>query len=130
MADKLEVTGSVKDGVVVLALDYGRELLLREDAPKRLSEELMRRYKELQDKEKPATSSTVVEIKAKDAGSPVVRALFELWKEVVGNRGGQVVCASYPQDYIDSLTTLGLPALPGFSLAATVSDALRRVAQP
>ena len=130
MADKLEVTGNVKDGVVVLALDYGRELLLREDAPKRLSEELVGRYKELQEKDKPATSSAVVEIKAKDAGSPVVRALFELWKEVVGNRGGQVVCASYPQDYIDSLTTLGLPALPGFSLAATVSDALRRVAQP
>ena len=130
MADKLEATGNVRDGVVVLSLDYGRELLLREDAPKRLSEELLRRYKELQENEKPATSSAVVEIKAKDAGSPVVRALFELWKEVVGNRGGQVVCVSYPQDYIDSLTTLGLPALPGFSLAATVSDALRRLAQP
>ena len=128
MADSLQVTGEVKNGVVVLSLDYGRELLLREDAPARLSEELTRRYQELLDRHKPRTVSAVVEIKAKDAGSPVVRALFELWKKVVGGQSGQVVCVNYPQDYIDSLTALGLPALPGFSLAATVDDALRRVA--
>ena len=74
------------------------------------------------------TNSCVVKIDSEVAGSPVVRALFELWREVVEKRGGQVICVGYPEDYLYSLTSLGLPALNGFSLASTEEEAVERLA--
>jgi hypothetical protein len=130
MAKEPQVTGKVVKGVIVLTMRYGQELLFEKDVRERLSKELTGRYHEILEKErdKIKTTSCVVKIQAEVAGSPVVRALFELWKEVVEEGvGGQVICVDYPPDYIDSLTSLGLPTLPGFSLAATEEEAIQRL---
>jgi hypothetical protein len=68
-----------------------------------------------------------VSIKAKTAGSPLVRAIFELYK-VVSAEAATLFCASYPENYMESLTTLGLPALPGFKLTKTLEEALQEAA--
>jgi len=128
MAEELQVEGSItKEGVILLVVKYGQELLLKEGAPERLSKALTGRYREMLGKDggKVRTMSCVVEIQSEIAGSPLVRALFELWKEVVGKESGQVICVNYPPDYIDSLTSLGLPSLAGFSLAVTREEAIQ-----
>jgi hypothetical protein len=129
MAEEIRVDTKVEKGVILLTVRYGQELLLKKDARERLSKELTRRYREILEKEheKVETTSCVVKIQAEVAGSPLVRALFELWKEVVGKEGGQVICVNYPPDYIDSLTALGLPTLAGFSLASTEAEAIQKL---
>jgi hypothetical protein len=64
----------------------------------------------------------IVVIKATVAGSPLVRALFDLYKVVVAD-SAKLICVSFPEDYMDSLTGLGLPALPGFKLASSLDEA-------
>jgi len=130
MAEEVRVEGKVENGVIILTVRYSQELLLTTGVHERLSKALIRRYREVLEKEqeKVKNISCVVNIKSEVAGSPLVRALFELWKEVVGKEeGGQVICANYPADYIDSLTALGLPTLAGFSLAATEADAIQKL---
>jgi hypothetical protein len=127
MADELQVQGKVEQRVILLTIRYGQELLLKTEAHERLSKELTECYRKIREQERPETSSCIVEIQAEVAGSPVVRALFELWKEVVAKEGGQVVCVNYPHDYIDSLTSLGLPSLPGFNLAETKAEAIQQL---
>lgn len=119
MAEELRVEGSIRQGIIVLVVIYDKELLLKGGASERLSKELTMKYRQLRETEKGQIKmvSCIVQIRAEIAGSPLVRALFELWREVVEKEGGQVVCVGYPPDYIDSLTSLGLSALPGFALA-------------
>jgi hypothetical protein len=124
---QVQVIGSVEEGVIVLTLDYDRELLLKTGFAERLGKVLTERYQEIRKKEKTTATSCVVDAQSKVAGSPVVRALFDLWKEVVEKEGGQVVCINYPQDYIPSVTSLGLTGLPGFSLADSKQDAFLRI---
>jgi len=55
-------------------------------------------------------------------GSSLVRALFDLYK-VVSADSAKLICVSYPEDYMDSLTSLGLTALPGFKLTNSLGEA-------
>lgn len=126
MAEQLSVAGEIRQGVPVLGLDYNEELLLKRGADERLSDALIRRYRELR-QQGATTSSAVVEVRARVAGTSVIKALFNLWREVVGKERGQVVCVKFPPDYLDSLTSVGLTALSGFTLGASVEDALQRV---
>ncbi len=124
MPQQLRVKGEVKKGVIVLIISFGKELLLKTGAREQLSKELTRHYRQIRTEQKTGVNtSCIVKIQAEVAGSPLVRALFELWEEVVSTKGGQVICVNYPPDYIDSLTSLGLTAMPGFSLAASEEDA-------
>jgi hypothetical protein len=129
MEQALHVTGKVEGGVIVLAISYSHELLMRTEAPKRLSKEVMECYQRLREQKVGTieTNSCIVEINSDVAGSPVVRALFELWREVTGRESGQVICVNYPQDYIASLTSLGLPSLGGFGLALTKEAAIQKL---
>ena len=128
MAEDLKVTTALEQGVVVLTVSYGPELMLTNTASKKLSEELVGAYQKETGKNGSAnTGSCVVIIEAQTAGSPLVRALFELYKTVSAD-GGQVICIGFPSDYIDSLTTLGLTALPGFTLAGKKEEALSKLA--
>jgi len=72
--------------------------------------------------------SCILIIVAKTAGSPIVRAVFELYK-VVTDAGGELMVVDYPSAYSESLTGLGILALPGFSLAPNLEDAMSRLAQ-
>lgn len=129
MAEQPTVTSAVDRGVVMLQVSYGPELLLSQGASTVLSDELVNTYKQAADSNAAlATRSCVVVIKAETAGSPLVRALFELYRTVYAG-GGQVICVDFPSDYIDSLTTLGLTTLPGFSLAGNKDEAISRLLQ-
>lgn len=141
MAEELKVESKVRDRVIVLSIGYGAELIFAEKARERVRDALREHYrsklgdekqKQQGQEDKVITSSCVVVITADTAGSPLVRALFDLWEEVTrGGRGpGQLICASYPDDYIVSLTALGLPTLPGFRLAKDEEEAIKILTKP
>ncbi len=130
MAEDLTVISTIEDKVVILVVRYGPELMLSLTAHETLSAKLVKAYEEESAKDASVkTNSCIVMIEAETAGSPIVRALFELYKTVYAG-SGQVICVGYPQDYIDSLTTLGLTGLAGFSLANTKQEALGRLNKP
>jgi hypothetical protein len=129
MAEELRAEGKVDEGVVLLTIRYSPEVLIKTGAHERFSRELMKCYQTIRGKERERvkTNSCIVEIQSDVAGSPMVRALFDLWREIAGKESGQLVCVGYPQDYLDSLTALGLTTLPGFSLAGTRVQAVQKL---
>ena len=130
MAEDLQVESTIEDKVVVLKVRYGPELMLSRRAHETLSAELVKRYEAESAKDDSVkTNSCIIIIEADTAGSPLVRALFELYKTVYAG-SGQVICVGFPPDYIDSLTTLGLTGLPGFSLANNKEEGLFRLNGP
>jgi hypothetical protein len=124
MIKELTVEGRVDPGHgVVLTVDYGPEAML-ENSGTTISRQLLDNYNSrLHDAQ---TRSCAVIINAKTAGTPLVRALFEMYKTVMQG-GGMVVVASYPKEDIDSLAMLGLLDLDGFELAADEQDALKKL---
>ena len=127
-----QVEAKIVKGIILLTVRYGEEFLFTADAHNQLSSELTQSYREILEKEKgkTKTNSCIIKIQSANAGSFLVRAIFDLWKEVTtqkNGQGGQVICVDYPSDYIDSLTSLGLPTLPGFSLAATEDEAIQKL---
>lgn len=129
MSETLQVDSTVEDGVMVLSVTLGKELLFSTGAGSRLSDDLLTHYRDTLEKDGKAlsTKSCIVDIQSEVAGSPLVRALYNLWEEVFRNQAGQVICVNYPDEYIDSLTSLGLPSLPGFSLDVNKTQAIKRL---
>ena len=114
-----------KFSIPVVEVSFEPELIFQKGARRTLSEELTGVYNGLRkDKGDPGC---VVVIKASTAGSPVIRALLELYKTVTAN-GGQLRLVDYPWEFRDSLATLGFRSLPGFAHSATVNDAVRELA--
>ena len=95
--------------------------MFQKGARQTLSQELTGAYNGLKDNRKPGC---VVVIKATTAGSPVIRALLELYKTVTAN-SGELRLVDYPRDFRDSLSTLGFRSLPGFAHSATTNEAVR-----
>lgn len=131
MPEDLQVNGALELGVIVLTIRYGKDLLLQDKARTQLSEEIVAAYRKSRDSagNEAKTSSCIVMIESEVAGSPLVRALYELWQEVTIKGAGQVVCVDYPDDYIDTLTSLGLPSLAGFTLAHSKEQAISIITQ-
>ena len=77
-------------------------------------------------REKCDKPSCVVIIQASTAGSPSIQALLELYKTVSGS-GGEIQIVDYPLEYRDSLSTLGMRSLPGWSHSASKEEALREI---
>jgi hypothetical protein len=125
MKDK-KVEGRIERGVIILTVNFDAAFFFQKGAGNQLSKEFTDCYRK--EKGKAEASSCVVEIQSEIAGTPLIRGLFELWKVVAEGEGGQVICVNYPPDYIDSLTSLGLLALEGFSLARTVQEAIQKLA--
>jgi hypothetical protein len=124
MTKELTVEGRVDPGHgVVLTVDYGPEAML-ENSGTTISQRLLEKYNSLVPEAQ--TRSCAVVIKAETAGTPLVRALFELYKTMMQG-GGKVVVANYPKEDIDSLAMLGLLDLDGFELAADEQDALKKL---
>jgi hypothetical protein len=123
MSDQdLSVSSNVEDKVIVLTITYGPEQMLR--PANLISAGLIASYES--EKKGGNGPNCIVVVGAKTAGSTLVKALFELWERVT-QEGGQVACANYPDDYIESIMTLGLPALDGFKLAMDKSEAFRKL---
>ena len=121
-----QVTGRIEQGVIVLTVNYVAGLMFQDNAYSLLSQRLVQEY-DTRLKDNPRTRSCVIVIRATTAGSPMVSALFELWEKVT-NLGGQVICVGYPTAYIDSLTTVGLLDLHGFSQAGSEREAVSHLA--
>ncbi len=128
MASEL-VTSEVNKGVIWLTIKYDEEFLLKKELTEKLQNVIVDSYREKLGKNEKelTTKSCVVEIQSKTAGSRLVRALFELWKEVDSNLNSQLICVGYPDDYIDSLISLGLTSLPNFKLKASKEEALKQL---
>ena len=119
------------DGTILLTMEYSHESLSGSAFGTNLMGELLSCYKRRRDELVGSeTDSCVIVIESDFVASPVRRALFELWREVVGKtgrEGGQVVCVKYPSEYIGHLRSLGMLDLPGFSLADDKDTAVRMV---
>jgi hypothetical protein len=128
MDEQLDISSETKEGTSVLTVSYRPSQMFTEAASKLLSERLIEEYRSLLKGQPQGTQSPavcVVSINSSTAGSSLVRALFDLYKVVQAN-SGTLICAGYPEDYMPSLTSLGLTVLPGFKLAATVEEALQK----
>lgn len=127
MTDDLRVDKRCENGVPVLTIDYGTEQMFQARVSELLSERLVNAYRTLlsESHEHEPARACIVVIKAETAGSPLVRALFDLYK-VVHAGSGTLICVSYPKAYMDSLTSIGLTVLPGFFLAETEDEAFRK----
>ena len=98
--------------------------MFQKGARKTLAEELTGAYRDL--KKAKGKPECVVVIKASTAGSPIIRALLELYKTVTAN-SGQLRLVDYPLEFRDSLSTLGFRSLPGFAHSATTKDAVKEL---
>jgi len=127
MTDQLTVNAELEEGAVVLTVDYGPEQMFQQEGSKALSEEFLKKYNEATQSDGSSRSSIVV-VEADTAGSPLLKALFDLYKKVTAERK-QLICVGYPRAYIRSLTTLGLLSLSGFKLAESKKAALEILKQ-
>ena len=127
MAIEVQVDKDIlkEKGVILLTISYDEELLFQADTSGLLSSKLIEEYQK--NLKASTNNSCIVKIDSEVAGSPIVRALFGLWKEVVKTTGNQVICVGYPEDYLYSLTSLGLPTQKGFSLASTEKEAVEKL---
>jgi hypothetical protein len=125
MPDSLDVTSSVQGDAVILRVRYGANQMLRGDS-EILAKELISKY-EVNCGNLPSARHCIVVVEAPYAGSLFVKALFKLYEQV-RDKGGRVICAQYPDDYIDTLLTLGLPQLPGFDVVDGINQALGELA--
>ena len=123
---QVEVTVHVDpNGFIVMKLNYPPRDMLRPNMSAVLDRKLTLQYldtaKDIDNK------SCLITIIAEVAGSPLVRALYDLYKTVNQEGGELFVCAGYPIDYLPSLKVLGLPSLPGFKLADSEEEGLEKL---
>src|SRR5690348_4618576 len=119
MNESLDVNGESRAGVPIITVQYGPEGMLQSKGAV-LSRRMRDEYERLS--KDSANRSLVVDIKADTAGSPLIRALVDLYKSVTA-RKGQLICAGYPRDFIPALRALGVTGLPGFHLVSGGADA-------
>jgi len=125
MIEQLQIKGEWRDGVPILEIDYLPAQMFQPRTSQLLSEKLISQYRSLLaesglDVPPPAC---VLVIKATTAGRPLVRAIFAVY-EVIHADSGTLFCVNYPVAYLESLTSLGLTALPGFKLMNTLDETL------
>lgn len=109
------------NGVLVISIRLEEEAEFF-DNPDAVTEKILDTYREAAKELR--HPSCVVVIKTDVASSQLIRILYQLYRECQKNHGNLYVC-EFPQEYMISLSTLGLTELPGFRLRATESDALR-----
>jgi hypothetical protein len=130
MDNGFEIREDWQEGVPILEVDYSPSQLFRPSISTPLSETLIEKYRSLRQQNRVGARSDacIVYIKASTAGSPLVRAIFELYKVVYAD-DATLYCVNYPKDYMESLTSLGLTALPRFRPKDTLEEALRELAK-
>ena len=114
-----DVNGQEKK-VAVLRIDYGPELGAGAGASLTLSKDLISEYDsrqpdkgqpepnaEVKEVEKATTPSCVVVLTAKAAGSPLLKALYNLYQHVF-QQGGRVEVVGFPPHFISLLNSTGV----------------------
>jgi len=125
MASQIDVRSTIDRGIPVLTIRYGAGEMFRPESAKELTTQMVKGYEDRL-KEEPENRSCIAVIESETAGSPLDRALFELYKRVVSEKQ-QLLCVNYPADYIHSLTSLGLPNLKGFGLKSSKEAAIKEL---
>ena len=110
--------------IPVVEFSFEPELMFQKGARQTLSEELTGAYNDL--KEDKGNPGCVVVFKASTAGSPVIRALLELYKTVSANHG-ELRLVDYPREFRDSVSMLGFRSLPGFAHSVNIDEAVREI---
>lgn len=113
------VTASVVDAVIVLTMDYPNKSATDHDVIEELGRCLCEGYRAHAE----PRSHCVLAILPDVAGSRIVAAIFETYKVVDQNKG-QLYLVGYPNEYLASMTALGMTTLPRFHMANTVAEAI------
>ena len=130
MLTPLSVTGEKKGDVVVLTVKYAKDFLRHGSAFELFRDRLVEQYTALRPTADTSSGAVcVVQVDTEISGSPLVRALFELYETVASDRG-RLIIADFPPDYIPQLASLGLTSLKGFELAADVDEAISLAQRP
>ncbi len=125
MASQIDVLSTIDRGIPVLTISYGAGEMFRTESARELTSQMVEGY-EKSLAEEPPNRSCIAVIESETAGSPLDRALFELYKRVVAE-GQQLLCVNYPAAYIHSLASLGLPTLKGFGLRSSQETAIKEL---
>ena len=118
----IRVEGKVVDLTIEMEASYPEHALVEAGFDEPFRKLILEEY----DKWADGCRDCILSIRAQVAGSQVVKGIFELYRAVRA-RSGILVCANYPADYVRALTDLGLPALPGFVLCSSLSEARERI---
>ena len=110
--------------IPVVEVSFDPDLMFQKGARQTLSIELTGAYNGL--KEDKGNPGCVVIFKGSTAGSPLIRALLQLYKTVTAN-GGQLRLVDYPWEFRDSLANLGFRSLPGFAHSKNTEEAMREI---
>jgi hypothetical protein len=122
MPGYFSVTAEVAAGVPILTLTYGPEGMLQTTGPE-LSAALIAEYRKKRSDSSAESSSLIFVIDADTAGSPLIRALVDVYRAVAEK--GKLFCVGYPRDFLPGLNALGVTSLPDFCIAPTVDSALQ-----
>src|SRR3954463_10627904 len=125
MAGELSVQDEVRNGVRLIRVDYSADDFQSPTTASSIQSEILKRYNLALGKSA-SVKSCVIELRADVAGSSLLRGIYELYRTVLRNRG-EVVCVGFPQDYLPSLTSLGLLDQANFSLGTDTSSAISRL---
>ena len=113
--------------IPVLTLRYVPAHLRDPNVHEVLREKLVDRYNKLLDEQgTDRHPSCVVVMDADTAGSPLIRALYELYKTVTA-KGGRLGVVQFPIDYIPSLSALGMLRLDDFKLSGERDEAIQQL---
>lgn len=122
--EQILVRGDLKNGIPVIEAQYPAEAMRDPSISERLSKDLLDAYDIEIAKPDATTKSCIVVVKTQIAGSPFIRALYDLYRRVTSN-GGELKVVDYPIDYIPSLSSLGVLGLSGFQLYGSEDEALK-----
>lgn len=127
----MQVEADLYENVIRMTVKYDEKYDEKAEiySTKILIDKLINRYqKMLKDHPNIDTKSCIVKIESPTGGSRLVRALYQLFKEIIKtNSNRQLICVGYPKNYIESLNSLGIANLPNFKLAKNEKEAIRKI---
>jgi hypothetical protein len=124
MTPNFTIEPAVREGAVEITASYPEFAIIDAGFDEPFRQRLVESYEKLAQTQ--ASRDCILTLNVKVAGSPVVKAIYELWKAVRA-RLGVLVLANYPPDYVRALTDLGLPSLPGFELCSNTNEAREKM---
>lgn len=126
---KLKVKCTSESGIPVVTVSYDPELMCAKGARTSLAKAMIDEYKSNRPETHADRCGCIIVIDSDTAGSPLIRALLELYKTVTID-GGQVRIVGYPREFMDSLAALGVRSLPGWGHSPNKEEALKDILGP
>ena len=124
MPDAVAVTLEIVEGVPVLSLAYEPQVFLTGG----FGSTLVSQYSKAVGDASAKSKSLILVIRADTAGSALVQALVRLY-QAVARESGHLFCVGYPDEYLPSLSALGVTGLPLFHIAPSREAAIAYLRQ-